>query len=98
MYLYSTEVHKMPVAVILQWIYTLARSVENIITVCLHALSGGEKYTTALNVSKPILSDKVDTQAPVLLPCYLSRDYVIPNKFLNSCLGSWYIIYASAKF
>ena len=41
MHLYSTEVHKMPVAVILQWIYTLARSVENIITVCLHALSGG---------------------------------------------------------
>ena len=71
MHLYLTEVHKMRVAVILQWIYTLARSVENIITVCLHALSGGgnvqQLYTCQ---SKTILSDKVDTQAPVLLPCY----------------------------
>ena len=37
MHLYSTEVHKMHVAVM----DSHTGSVENIITVCLHALSGG---------------------------------------------------------
>ena len=71
MHLYSTEVHKMPVAVILQWRYTLAQSVENIITACVFACTEWRREcTTALYVSETILSDKVDTQAPVLLPCY----------------------------
>ena len=61
MHLYSTEVHKMPVAIILQWIHWLCREYNYCVFVC---TEWRRECTTALYISEymseTILPDKVD--------------------------------------